>query len=269
MSLRTSCNISLNAPSLLRQSARWFFLLTRSQPHKIVKHSHTNRRLLPTNYLSIFDHFVGLSLKRLTYSADSTLPFSIDSRIEHSSTFNFLSVRLLPEYNASCRDLLSIMYFVGKVWFCMSNFKVSIDMHFTKIATLITYCNASISAVKMFLTILDCEAKGIYFLLYHSKYKISLPCKPTRCKFAKDALLKRIKAALFRSSIVYHLLMLKPWYIYRLQSGLKQLHPQKNHLQCFLHITYLVSFLLTPSSVDRLPFLAAKFNGVIIYGLFE
>ena len=37
------------------------------QPHQMVKHTQTIRRLLPTNYLSVFDHFVGLSLKGLDY----------------------------------------------------------------------------------------------------------------------------------------------------------------------------------------------------------
>ena len=35
------------------------------QPDKMVKLSQRIRRLLPTNYLSVFDHFVGLALKRL------------------------------------------------------------------------------------------------------------------------------------------------------------------------------------------------------------
>ena len=35
------------------------------QPHKLVKHTQTNCRLLPTNCLSAFGHFVGLALKRL------------------------------------------------------------------------------------------------------------------------------------------------------------------------------------------------------------
>ena len=37
------------------------------QPHKMVKHAQTICRLLPTNCLSVFDHFVALALKRLTY----------------------------------------------------------------------------------------------------------------------------------------------------------------------------------------------------------
>ena len=32
----------------------------------MVKHTHTIRRFLPTNCLSVFDHFVGLALKALT-----------------------------------------------------------------------------------------------------------------------------------------------------------------------------------------------------------
>ena len=33
------------------------------QPHKIVKHTQTNRGLLSTNCLSVFDHFTGLVLE--------------------------------------------------------------------------------------------------------------------------------------------------------------------------------------------------------------
>ena len=33
------------------------------QPHKMIKHTHTIRRLLSTNCASVFDHFVGLTLK--------------------------------------------------------------------------------------------------------------------------------------------------------------------------------------------------------------
>ena len=35
------------------------------QPHKMVKHIQTIRLLLPTNYLSVFNDFVGLALKGL------------------------------------------------------------------------------------------------------------------------------------------------------------------------------------------------------------
>ena len=35
------------------------------QPYKMVKHTQTIRRLVLTNCLSVFDHFVGLTLKGL------------------------------------------------------------------------------------------------------------------------------------------------------------------------------------------------------------
>ena len=38
------------------------------QPNKMVEHSQTIRRLLPTNCLSVFDHFVGLELKGLIHT---------------------------------------------------------------------------------------------------------------------------------------------------------------------------------------------------------
>ena len=46
----------------------------------MVKHTQTIRRLLPTNCLSVFDHFVGLVLKGLSY------PFKQSSRREMLET---------------------------------------------------------------------------------------------------------------------------------------------------------------------------------------
>ena len=40
------------------------YLTFKFQHHKIVKHTQTIRWLLPTNCLSVFEHFVGLGLKR-------------------------------------------------------------------------------------------------------------------------------------------------------------------------------------------------------------
>ena len=37
-----------------------------ANPHKMIKHIQTIRRLLPMNCLSVLDHFVGLVLKGLT-----------------------------------------------------------------------------------------------------------------------------------------------------------------------------------------------------------
>ena len=47
------------------QEEKLDFYLTffKCQPHKMIKHTQTIRRLLPTNCLSLFDHFVGWRLK--------------------------------------------------------------------------------------------------------------------------------------------------------------------------------------------------------------
>ena len=42
--------------------------LAKRQPHKMVKHTQPVRWLLPTNCLSVFDHFMGLALKGLSTS---------------------------------------------------------------------------------------------------------------------------------------------------------------------------------------------------------
>ena len=49
------------------------FLPFKRQPHKIVKHTQTIRRLQPKNYLSAFDHFMGSELKVLKYFLDKTI----------------------------------------------------------------------------------------------------------------------------------------------------------------------------------------------------
>ena len=41
------------------------FYLSKHQPHKMVKYGQTARRLLSTDCLSVFDHFVGLAFKGL------------------------------------------------------------------------------------------------------------------------------------------------------------------------------------------------------------
>ena len=48
------------------ENRKYDFERFKQQPHKMVKHNQTIRRLLPTNCLSLFDHFVGLALRRLT-----------------------------------------------------------------------------------------------------------------------------------------------------------------------------------------------------------
>ena len=49
----------------------------RDQPLKTVKHTQTIRRLLPTNCLSVFDHFVGLALKGLSQCPPLFQPFPV------------------------------------------------------------------------------------------------------------------------------------------------------------------------------------------------
>ena len=47
------------------------YLPFKRQPHKMVKHTQIIRRLLPTNCLSAFDHFVVLALKGLNGSCSA------------------------------------------------------------------------------------------------------------------------------------------------------------------------------------------------------
>ena len=39
--------------------------LEKPEPHKMIKHTQTISRQQPTNFLSVFDHFVGLELEGL------------------------------------------------------------------------------------------------------------------------------------------------------------------------------------------------------------
>ena len=55
------------------------FLPTPQKPHKRVKHTQAIRRQLPTNCLSVFDHYVGLALKGLK----RLTPKSIKSKFYH------------------------------------------------------------------------------------------------------------------------------------------------------------------------------------------
>ena len=45
-------------------------VIFKRQPHKVVNLTQTIRRLLPTNSLSVFDHFVGLVLTELRKKLD-------------------------------------------------------------------------------------------------------------------------------------------------------------------------------------------------------
>ena len=69
------------------------------QQHKIVKHTHTIRRLLPKNYLSVFDHFWGLALKGLL---NSCLP-----KVE-LSTKGIIYIVRSKNFPKNCYSLLPI-----------------------------------------------------------------------------------------------------------------------------------------------------------------
>ena len=45
----------------------WIRIFTKRQPQKMVKHTQKLRPQKPTNCLSVFDHFVGLALRRSPY----------------------------------------------------------------------------------------------------------------------------------------------------------------------------------------------------------
>ena len=55
------------------------------QTHKMVKHTQTIRRLLPTNCLSVFDYFVGLALEGLK-EAIELLEKNCSQKLHHAYT---------------------------------------------------------------------------------------------------------------------------------------------------------------------------------------
>ena len=57
----------------------------------MVKHIQTIRRLLPTNCLSVFDHFVGLALKGLISFKTSSRLFLVEAK-DHLETVYGLSI---------------------------------------------------------------------------------------------------------------------------------------------------------------------------------
>ena len=54
-----------------------------AQPHKMIKHTQTIRRLLPTNCLSVFDHFAGLALKGLKVDRALDTPLNSPKKLIH------------------------------------------------------------------------------------------------------------------------------------------------------------------------------------------
>ena len=56
---------------------KWVYKPFKRQPHKMVKHTQTICRLLPTNCLSLFGHFMGLALKWLETSPQLCLVYTL------------------------------------------------------------------------------------------------------------------------------------------------------------------------------------------------
>ena len=59
----------------------------------MVKHTQIIRRQKPTNYLSVFDHFVGLALKRLSLLSN-TIYLTITLLRPSNSDINSLNVKV-------------------------------------------------------------------------------------------------------------------------------------------------------------------------------
>ena len=58
----------------------------------MVNHTHTIHRLLPTNFLSEFDHFVGLALKGLNLRVMQLYLFQSDVSFQYSlKIFGFMT----------------------------------------------------------------------------------------------------------------------------------------------------------------------------------
>ena len=72
-------------------------LTLKRHPHKMVKHTQTIRRLLPTNCLSVFDHFVELALKELRKLHRSTNVF-FNIKHLHKRTFKMANVSHVSIY---------------------------------------------------------------------------------------------------------------------------------------------------------------------------
>ena len=71
-------------------------LTIKRQPHKMVKHTQIIRRLLPTNCLSVFEHFVGSVLKWLN-NIMSVYRKSQKDFLTHINPFHATDLFLYPQ----------------------------------------------------------------------------------------------------------------------------------------------------------------------------
>ena len=106
-------------------SIRGIFKPFKRQPHKMVKHTQTIRRQQPTNWLSLFDHFVGLVLKSLRPCQSFMTKFFAKSSI--------IGILYSPEYALDKFDWWSDMGFGFK------------HVLAKKTSFLVTQCNFHIS----------------------------------------------------------------------------------------------------------------------------
>ena len=72
LSFRFVASLSFSFVFVLKK-ARQYFQPFKRQHYKMVKHAQKICRLLPMNFFSVCDHFVGLSLKGLKFSHEDFL----------------------------------------------------------------------------------------------------------------------------------------------------------------------------------------------------
>ena len=85
-------DVSQNIQMSLMNSTQAF----KRQPHKMVRHTQTIRWQKPTNCMSVFDHFVGLTLKKLIFFD----PFHVIVLIffnasQHSTALTFIPPEII------------------------------------------------------------------------------------------------------------------------------------------------------------------------------
>ena len=102
------------------------------QPHKMIQSTQTIRRLLPTNWLSLFDHFVELALQGLNLTTD-LLQLALEI------TFSVIPGLILCwDHQKYCENIMKTLvthtrlFLLGKYFFCKgwSQLKPVTSLHF-------------------------------------------------------------------------------------------------------------------------------------------
>ena len=81
-----------------------FARLSKRQTHKMVKHTQTICRLLSTNCLSVFDHFVGLALKG-SKATDNSLKTSVTQNLNDTSNQDSVGYKLTETSNSKAAKI--------------------------------------------------------------------------------------------------------------------------------------------------------------------